>query len=85
MADDYVKGLLLAHMSEVRRMCITEYDEKSEREFLRNEGKAEGRALEAERMSSLILKLKNLGRVDDVFRIASDSAFRETLYKEFNL
>ena len=70
-------------------MCLSEYKESEEREMLRQEfleiGRSEGRKLEAERMGSLMTKLKSLGRVDDAFRAASDSVYRESLYKEFNL
>ena len=70
-------------------MCFSEYKESEEREMLRQEfleiGRSEGRKLEAERMGSLMTKLKSLGRVDDAFRAASDSVYRESLYKEFNL
>ena len=81
--------------------CITEYDEARENEKLwneamakglekglakgRKEGLSEGRKMEAERMGTLMTKLKSLGRVDDAFRAASDAAYRESLYKEFNL
>ena len=51
----------------------------------RKEGMSEGRRMEAERMGTLMTKLKSLGRVDDAFRAASDAAYRESLYKEFNL
>ena len=81
--------------------CLTEYDEARENEKLwneamakglekglakgRKEGLSEGRKMEAERMGTLMTKLKSLGRVDDAFRAASDAAYRESLYKEFNL
>ena len=77
--------------------CLTEYDEDAERKFLKNEGRKEGiaeglekglkkgRKMEAERMGTLMTKLKSLGRVDDAFRAASDAAYRESLYKEFKL
>ena len=51
----------------------------------RKEGMSEGRRMEAERMGTLMTKLKSLGRVDDAFRAASDAAYRESLYKEFKL
>ena len=53
-------------------MCLTEYDEKYEREFLRNEGKAEGlaegrkegldagRAFESKRMDRLVSGLREI-------------------------
>ena len=77
--------------------CLTEYDEARENEKLWNEamakglekglkkGLSEGRRMEAERMGTLMTKLKSLGRVDDAFRAASDAAYRESLYKESNL
>ena len=69
--------------------CLTEYDEARENEKLWNEamekGLKKGRKMEAERMGTLMTKLKSLGRVDDAFRAASDAAYRESLYKEFNL
>ena len=74
-------------------LWITEYDETKDRELFRQdclaegraEGKAEGRAEEAERMSSLMLKLKDLNRTEDVFKAASNPAYLQKLYKEFNL
>ena len=82
-------------------LWITEYDETKDRELFRQdcleegraegfseglaEGKAEGMAEEAERMSSLMLKLKDLNRVEDVFKAASDPSYLQKLYKEFNL
>ena len=77
--------------------CLTEYDEARENEKLwneamakglakgRKEGLSEGRRMEAERMGTLMTKLKSLGRVDDAFRAASDAAYRDALYKEFKL
>ena len=37
------------------------------------------------RLGSLIMKLKEAGRADDVYRAAEDPAFRQKLYKEFKL
>ena len=48
--DSELRRFLEAHEAEVREMCLTEYDEKEEREQLSQEfreiGKAEGRAEE---------------------------------------
>ena len=88
-SDSALKKYLKAHEAEVMEMCLTEYNEKEERELLRQEaleiGREEGRTIEAKRIGSLMLKLKDVGRVDDAFRAASDSVFRESLYKEFGL
>lgn len=64
---------------------ITEYDEEKDRKMLRQEGFEEGREEGEARLASLMTKLKDLNRVDDVFKAASDSEFREKLYKEFGL
>ena len=48
-------------------------------------GRAEGLAEGADRMASLMTKLKELGRSDDAFKAAEDSAYREQLFKEFGI
>ena len=49
------------------------------------EGLAEGRAEGERRIALLMTKLKELGLVEDAFKAASDSEFRNKLYKEYNL
>ena len=44
-----------------------------------------GRAEGADRLGSLMTKLKQLGREDDAFKAAADSAYREKLFKEFGI
>ena len=39
----------------------------------------------ADRMASLMTKLKELGRSDDAFKAAEDSAYREQMFKEFGI
>ena len=36
-------------------------------------------------MGSLMIKLKELGRVDDAFKAAADPEYREKLFREFGL
>ena len=103
--DSVIESFLRANMAEVKKMCLTEYDEAYEREFLikenRREGRAEGRAeglaeghktglaegraLEAKRMGSLISRLIKENRITDADKAATDSDYREKLYKEFNI
>ena len=68
-------------------MILTEYDEKKVMENLKKEsyaeGKAEGKAEERELSNNLILKLISLNRIDDLKRLASDSAYRDKMIKEF--
>ena len=86
LADDSpIKMFLTAHEAEVTMLWITEYDEEKDRKMLRQEGFEEGREEGEARLASLMTKLKDLNRVDDAFKAASDSEFREKLYKEFGL
>ena len=52
-----------------------------------NMAKAEekGNALGQQKLGLLIVKLKELGRFDDAFKAAEDSAYREKLYKELQI
>ena len=51
----------------------------------RNEGRIEGRSEGENRLGSLITKLIALGRNQDIDQAAKDPAFREKLYKEFQI
>jgi len=49
------------------------------------EGRAKGRTEGEQKLSSLMTKLKDLGRKDDAFEAASNVAYREKLYRELNI
>ena len=66
----------LASMCRSVEELVEKYEEK---------GRAEGRAEGADRLGSLMTKLKQLGREDDAFKAAADSAYREKLFKEFGI
>ncbi|MBR4426929.1 MAG: hypothetical protein IKS77_04440 [Spirochaetales bacterium] len=70
-------------------MCLTEYNEKEERELLRQEaleiGREEGRTIEAKRMDRLVSELLDQNRVEDLKKATLDPAFKEMLFREFNL
>ena len=51
----------------------------------RAEGLEKGRAEGADRMGALMTKLRQLGREDDAFKAAADSAFRDKLFKELGI
>ena len=44
MKNDVLKTFLLKHRAEVKDVCITEYNEKTFVDGIREEGRAEGRA-----------------------------------------
>ena len=48
---------------------------------------AEARGMEQgeNQLGSLITRLKELGRTDDVFKAAADKNYRDKLYKEFKM
>lgn len=50
-----------------------------------NEKKAEGEKVGSDRVNSLILKLDELGRVDEIIKAASDSDYQQKLFEEFGL
>ncbi len=91
--DSPIKGFLLSNKAEVKRMCITEYDEVRNMNMLREEARAEGRAEGMEKgmekgeskLGALIDRLLSLGRNSDVARAATDSEYRQQLYKEFQI
>ena len=49
------------------------------------EGRAEGRTEGEQKLGTLMTKLKDLGRKDDAFEAAANVAYREKLYREFNI
>ena len=65
--------------------CLTEYDAERECEIEREQYREVYLAKGADKMGSLMIKLKELGRVDDAFKAASDPEYRERLFKEFGL
>lgn len=87
-------GLKISEDEEVIDMCKAIRDIRDEgynegRDDGYNEGKNEGfndGYKEGEnRLGNLIVRLTNLGRTEDISRAASDSAFRQKLYQEFQI
>ena len=72
---------------------FTWLDEQKARKFeyeeikqeARAEGRAEGRTEGEQKLGTLMTKLKDLGRKDDAFEAAANVAYREKLYREFNI
>ena len=84
MPEEYqIRAFLMENRAEVKRMCITEYNEVKTLADERMEGRAEGRAEGESKLAELFVKLKAVGRSDDAFRAASDPEFRAKLYEEF--
>ena len=63
------------------RVSIFEYDEE---EHMRQE-REESRQESFEQMGELIVKLNQLGRQDDILKVATDAKYREKLLGEFHI
>lgn len=91
--DSPLKGFLVEHEAEVRMRIMTEYNEQETMDLFRKEwheegreeGLIEGMSRGESRLAALVTKLKDCGREADVFKAASDSAYRDSLYREFGL
>ena len=84
--DECIKNGILAEFlrknrAEVLRVSIFEYDEEEHMRQEREESRQEG----FEQMGELIVKLNQLGRQDDILKVATDAKFREELLEEFHL
>ncbi|WP_243001761.1 hypothetical protein [Dorea formicigenerans] len=83
--DECIKKGILAEFlrknrAEVLRVSIFEYDE----EHMRQE-REESRQESFEQIGELIVKLNQLGRQDDILKVATDAKFREELLEKFHL
>ena len=84
---------LKKNRAEAIAMSIFEYDEekhlKNEREFGYQKGHEagmrEGMQTGESRVNALILKLTEAGRESEIIKAATDKAYQEKLFKEFNL
>ena len=69
----------------VRRAMTLEEQHKHDLYIAKRDGRAEGKAEEATKFSSLILRLTETGRSEDLVKAAEDSDYREKLFAEFGL
>ena len=80
---------LKSHRAEVLGMLLEEFDvDKYERTIKaegREEGREEGIDEGREQILALTRKLLEQNRLDDLKRLAGDSAYREQLFREFDL
>jgi len=80
--DDFIiKQTLETHRAEVKGMLLTEYNEAQTMELFREEGRAEGE----DRLARLMKLLFDQRRFEDAQRAATDAAFRDQLYREFQI
>lgn len=79
--NDILAKFLTKNKAEAIKVSIYEYDEekhmRQEREYSREKGR--------EDVNKLIIKLSELGRIDDIIKAASDSEYQKKLFEEFDL
>jgi hypothetical protein len=80
-----LKEFLLKHRAEVRFMILSEYNEKLHLENEYNLGKAEGISQGENRVNALYQILIDQNSMEDLKKATMDSAFRDQLFKKFNL
>ena len=85
MDDFIIKQTLETHRAEVKGMLLTEYNEAQAMELFREEGRAEGRVEGEDRLARLMKLLFGQRRFEDAQRAATDAAFRDQLYREFQI
>jgi len=66
-------------------MLLTEYNEAQAMELFREEGRVEGRVEGEDRLARLMKLLFGQRRFEDAQRAATDAAFRDQLYREFQI
>ena len=84
-ADSPLKDFLVEHEAEVRMRIMTEYNEQETMDLFKKEWQEEGIVQGETRLANLMTRLKDSGREADAFRAASDSVYRDSLYREFGL
>jgi hypothetical protein len=74
---------------EAEEIMFTWLDEQRAKKFeyeeIKQEGRAEGEKIGQNKLGSLMIQLKNLGRTEDAFKAASDEAYRNQLYKDLGI
>ena len=71
-------------MCQALREIMKEDFEAAEARGLKK-GLEQGMEKGENQLSSLITRLKELGRTEDVFKAAADKKYRDKLYKEFKM
>ncbi len=78
---DILSEFLKSYRAEVLGMLLEEFDVDKFERTIKAEGREEGR----EEILELTRKLMEQNRMDDLKRLAEDSAYREKLFREFGL
>lgn len=87
--DNLILPYLLANRTEVKNMCITEYDEAETMEMFKEEGRIEGHReghMEGEdKLGRLMAVLFAQGLTEDAKKAAIDKSARDAMYKKYGI
>ena len=80
-----LSDILSRSKMEVRKMLLTEYDEKAEREYLRKQSREEGVQQGEDRVNRLIRLLLEQNRIADIEKSVKNPDYQKKLFQEFDI
>ena len=80
-----LSDILSSSKMEVRKMLLTEYDEKAEREYLRKQSREEGVQQGEDRVNRLIRLLLEQNRIADIEKSVKNPDYQKELFQEFDI
>ena len=80
-----LSDILSRSKMEVRKMLLTEYDEKAEREYLRKQSREEGVQQGEDRVNRLIRLLLEQNRIADIEKSVKNPDYQKELFQEFDI
>ena len=80
-----LSDILSRSKMEVRKMLLTEYDEKAEREYLRKQSREEGVQQGENRVNRLIRLLLEQNRIADIEKSVKNTNYQKELFQEFDI
>ena len=80
-----LSDILSRSKMEVRKMLLTEYDEKAEREYLQKQSREEGVQQGEDRVNRLIRLLLEQNRIADIEKSVKNPDYQKKLFQEFDI
>ena len=80
-----LSDILSRSKMEVRKMLLTEYDEKAEREYLRKQSREEGVQQGEDRVNRLNRLLLEQNRIADIEKSVKNPDYQKELFQEFDI
>ena len=80
-----LSDILSRSKMEVRKMLLTEYDEKAEREYLRKQSREEGVQQGEDRVNRLNRLLLEQNRIADIEKSVKNPDYQKKLFQEFDI